>query len=418
MPPVGGAESGLHVEIIATPSLGDRSYVVHDGAAAAVVDPQRDIDRVEVVLDAHRLTLAGVVETHLHNDYVTGGLALAREYDAPYVVPAVAEARFARRGVRDGERVSVGGFALRVVATPGHTPHHVAYVLEGDGGVSQAVFTGGSLLQGSVGRTDLIAPDRTAELAGRQWASVRRLVRQLPDDAVLLPTHGFGSLCSASPTRREESTIGQERRANPALVQDREPFVRDLLAQLDAYPAYYAHMAPANAAGPGAADLSLPPRLGRAELRNRIRNAEWVIDLRPRAAFAAEHIRGTVSLDVTGPLATYLGWLAPWGAPVTLLGGRAEQISVARRELSRIGFDRVTGYAIGVPAAWARPEELTGFRRADFAELATTRASRTDVVVLDVRRRLEWRASHLDGARNIPLHELSERVGELPPGPV
>ena len=267
MPTVGGAGPGPSVEIIATPSLGDRSYVVHDGATAAVVDPQRDIDRVEAVLDAHKLTLTCVLETHLHNDYVTGGLALAREYDAPYVVPAAADVRFARRVARDGERVSVGGFALRVVATPGHTPHHVAYVLEVDGGVPRAVFTGGSLLQGSVGRTDLIAPERAAELAGRQWASVRRLVRQLPDDAVLLPTHGFGSLCSASPTRGQESTIGQERRSNPALVQEREPFVRDLLAQLDAYPAYYAHMAPANAAGPTAADLSLPPRLGRAELQ-------------------------------------------------------------------------------------------------------------------------------------------------------
>ena len=389
MPAVGGAGSGLRVEIIATPSLGDRSYVVHDGALAAVMDPQRDTDRVEAVLDAHRLTLACVLETHLHNDYVTGGLALAREHDAPYVVPAAARVRFTRRVARDGERVSVGGFAMRVVATPGHTPHHVAYVLEADGAVSPAVFTGGSLLQGSVGRTDLIAPDRAAELAGRQWASVRRLVRQLPDDAVLLPTHGFGSLCSASPTRAGESTIGQERRANPALVQEREPFVHNLLAQLDAYPAYYAHMAPANAAGPAAANLSLPPRMGRAELRNRLRNAEWVIDLRPRAAFATEHVRGTVSLDATGPLATYLGWLAPWDAPVTLLGERVEQIHFARRELARIGFDRVMGYAIGGPAAWARPEELTGFRRSDFAELATARATHADIIVLDVRRRLE-----------------------------
>lgn len=158
--------------------------------------------------------------------------------------------------------------------------------------------------------------------------------------------------------------------------------------------------------------------MGRAELRNRLRNAEWVIDLRPRAAFATEHVRGTVSLDATGPLATYLGWLAPWGAPVTLLGELVEQILLARRELARIGFDRVMGYAIGVPAAWARPDELTGFRRSDFAELATARGTRAEIIVLDVRRRLEWRGSHLDGARNIPLHEVPERVGELPVGPV
>ena len=110
--------------------------------------------------------------------------------------------------------------------------------------------------------------------------------------------------------------------------------------------------------------------------------------------------------------------LTPWGAPVTLLGERVEQIRAARRELARIGFDRVTGWAVGVPAAWARPDDLTAFRRSDFAELAAARAMHADVIVLDVRRRLEWRASHLDGARNIPLHEVPERVGELPPGPV
>ena len=148
------------------------------------------------------------------------------------------------------------------------------------------MFTGGSLLYGSTGRPDLLGAAHASELARAQYASAHRLAVGLPDDAAVYPTHGFGSFCSATQSEGTSSTIGQEKRVNPVLTADEERYVTDLLAGLDAYPAYYAHMAPANAAGPAGPDLSPPHQADASELRRRIEAGEWVVDLRNRTAFA------------------------------------------------------------------------------------------------------------------------------------
>ncbi|HVW41111.1 MAG TPA: MBL fold metallo-hydrolase [Amycolatopsis sp.] len=244
----------LEIVPIDTPTLGDRSYVVHDGRVAFVVDPQRDIDRVLAVLEDRGVRLRDVFETHIHNDYVTGGLALARLTGAAYHVNAADEVSFERDPVEPGDMVSVGELRVRAVATPGHTFTHLAYVLEAPG-EAPAVFTGGSLLFGSTGRPDLLGPAHTGELVHAQYASAHRLAAELPDDTRVFPTHGFGSFCSASQSEADSSTIEQEKRANPVLTQSEQQYVDSLLAGLDAYPAYYAHMGPANAAGPGPVDL-------------------------------------------------------------------------------------------------------------------------------------------------------------------
>ncbi|HET7247750.1 MAG TPA: MBL fold metallo-hydrolase, partial [Streptosporangiaceae bacterium] len=330
------------VQVIAvdTPSLGDRSYLVHDGQRAFVVDPQRDIDRMLALAARLRVTITHVFETHLHNDYVTGGLALARAAGAAYHVNAADQVAFDRSGVADGDVIEVSPWTrVRVLATPGHTFTHLSYALEA-GGRLTAVFTGGSLLYGSTGRPDLLGAAHATELARAQYASARRLAADLPDDAAVYPTHGFGSFCSATQFEGTSSTIGQEKRANPALTADEERYVTELLAGLDSYPAYYAHMSPANAAGPTGPDLSPPHRAAAGELRRRIEAGEWVVDLRDRTAFAAGHVPGTFSFALDDGIATYLGWLIPWGAPLTLLGETPQQVSAAQRELARIGIDR------------------------------------------------------------------------------
>ena len=239
---------------IETPPLGDRSYLVHDGEAALVIDPQRDIDRVIALAADAGVRVTHVAETHVHNDYVTGGLALARAAGAAYLVNADDPVSFDRTPVSDGDRVEVGGMRVRALATPGHTYTHLAYVVEAAGaapgdGVA-GVFTGGSLLYGATGRTDLLGPDATAALTRAQWASARRLARELPDAARIFPTHGFGSFCSATQSDAASSTIGHEKLVNPVLTLDEGSYLESLLAGLDAWPAYYAHMAPANLAGP------------------------------------------------------------------------------------------------------------------------------------------------------------------------
>jgi rhodanese-related sulfurtransferase len=305
---------------------------------------------------------------------------------------------------------------VRVLATPGHTFNHLSYVLEA-AGRPRAVFTGGSLLFGSTGRPDLLGPAHTGQLAHAQFASARRLAAELPDDAEVYPTHGFGSFCSATQAEATVSTIGRERRVNPVLVLDEERYVSDLLAGLDAFPAYYAHMGPANAAGPPGPDLSAPRRADAAELRRRIEAGEWVVDLRARRAFAAGHVAGTLGFDLDGSFATYLGWLIPWGTPLTLLGQAPEQVAQAQRELTRIGIDRPAAAATGHPGDWADGQPLRSYPMSDFAGLHAARAHR-DVVILDVRRDQEWRESRIGGAVHIPLHQLPGRLAEVPAGEV
>ena len=251
---------------IDTPALGDRSYLATDGRVALVVDPQRDIDRVLTAAAARGVRITHVFETHIHNDYVSGGLALARVTGAAYHVNAGDEVAFDRTPVTDGDAIAVGDTMLvQVIATPGHTFTHLSYALQDTAtGRVTAVFTGGSLLYGSTGRPDLLGPAHQATPAAAQHASARRLA-QLPDDTPVCPTHGFGSFCSATqimgtPSAGTASTIGQERLANPVLRLEEQQYVAELLAGLDAYPAYYAHMGPANAAGPGAPDLTPPAR--------------------------------------------------------------------------------------------------------------------------------------------------------------
>lgn len=211
---------------------------------------------------------------------------------------------------------------VRVISTPGHTFTHLAYALA-DGDQVIAAFTGGSLLNGSTGRTDLLGPAHQVELARAQYRSAWRLARELPGDTVVRPTHGFGSFCAATPASGTSSTIAAEQRANPALTLGEAEYVETLLAGLDAYPAYYAHMSAANMAGPAAPDLSPPRAADPAELRRRIDAGDWVVDLRSRTAFAAGHLRGSLHFELGDNLATCLGWDFAWAEQQGLASAQA-----------------------------------------------------------------------------------------------
>jgi glyoxylase-like metal-dependent hydrolase (beta-lactamase superfamily II)/rhodanese-related sulfurtransferase len=443
------------IEIVAieTPSLGDRGYLVTDGTAALVIDAQRDFDRILAPAADRGVRITHVFETHIHNDYVTGGLALARAVGASYHVNGADRVSFERTPIADGDVIEVGSMRIRVIGTPGHTFTHLSYALVegapaegaprqdalgedalrqdslgqgalGDGYARApggeaviAVFTGGSLLNGSTGRTDLLGERHKVELARAQHGSARRLATELPDQAAVCPTHGFGSFCSAAATGGTSSTIGAEKRVNPVLTLDETEYVETLLAGLDDYPAYYAQMGAANAAGPLAPDLSAPRLAEPAELRRRIDAGEWVVDLRSRIAFAAGHLRGSLHFGLGDNLATYLGWLMPWGMTLTLIADTPQDVAAAQRELTRIGIDDLAAAATGAPPQWSGGERLETFDVADFAAYAAVRGRRP-VVLLDVRRRSEWNTARVDGALHIPLHELTGRLGEIPGGEI
>jgi hydroxyacylglutathione hydrolase len=404
------ATSAPHVLVIETPGLGDRSYVAHDGSNALVIDPQRDIDRVEQLIAEHGLTISHVAETHIHNDYVSGGLELARRHGATYVIPAAVDVAFDAVAVGDGDQFAVGDLSVVVHHTPGHTPHHISFEVRRGAGIG-AVFTGGSMLFGSVGRPDLVSPDLVVPLAHDQWRSVRRLAGSLPGATHVYPTHGFGSFCAATQAQGVSGTVDDERAVNPALTQDEDQFVEATLAALDVFPAYYAHMGPANAAGPDAPPLTLPEPVDTAELRRRIDAGEWVVDLRSREVFARGHLPGALSFDLDGAFVAYLPWLLPVGAPITLLGETTEQVATAQRELMRVGIDQVVGQAVGGPEYWLGAASPATVRRTNFAGLAA--AISGDVAVLDTRQILEWEAGHVEGALHIPFYDVPARVDDV-----
>ena len=401
----------MEVITIETPSLGDRSYIVHDGANALVVDPQRDVQRVLDAVDAAGVTVTHVAETHVHNDYVSGGLTLARMTGADYVNAAAEPLRFDHTPVADGDRFTTGALEVEVVHTPGHTPEHLSYVVR-HGDEDPAVFTGGSLLYGTVGRTDLISAELTDELTRAQYQSARRLVDMLPPETKVYPTHGFGSFCASAKSEGEsDGTLGTEVDINVALVvDDEDAFVERLVSGLTAYPRYYAQMGPMNLAGAVPVDLSTPQPVDAAELGRRIHRGDWVVDLRQRRAFASDHLTGTVGIELADPFSTYLGWLIPWGTPITLIGDEAEAVAEAQRQLARIGIDRPSGAAVGDgPASWAPDHDRSSYPAVDFSE-----ALDMDGTVLDVRRPDERAKSSIEGSVHIPIDEVLQRLDEIP----
>jgi hydroxyacylglutathione hydrolase len=406
----------MDVATIETTGLGDRSYLVSAAGTGVVIDPQRDIDRVLDLARERGVRITHVLETHIHNDYLTGGLELSRTTDAEYVVPAGDDVNYRRRAVADGDVIDAGPIQLQVMHTPGHTDHHVSYVLRDTTGTIVGVFTGGSMLYGTTGRTDLLGKDHTEALSHAQFHSVRRLA-ELPDEAQVYPTHGFGSFCSATPASGDSSTIAEQRKSNPALTQDEQSYVDELIAGLTAYPSYYAHMGVINKQGPAPVDLSPPQPVDPDELRRRIDAGEWVVDLRNRTAFAAGHLGGTVSFELSDSFVTYLGWLYSWGASLTLIGDDESQIADARRELVRIGVDNLTGAATGDIHTLAGGVPVRSYRVASFIELSEAIGTH-EPSVLDVRQRGEYENGHVPGALNVPLHELSKRIGEVPLGEV
>lgn len=415
------------VELITleTPGLGNRSYLLVADGWAVGVDVQRDLDRVRQILDERGLRLASVVETHIHNDYVTGGYALARERGARYVVPAGPALSFEAFRAEDSDTFDVGPLAISVIASPGHTDAHATYAVRVPGQPALGAFTGGSLLLGGTGRTDLLGADRAEELARAQYWSARRMSRLLPAEARILPTHGFGSFCLAGKAVASPGeTMADQLEVNPAFQFDEDGFVRNLLGGLGPVPSYFPQMAPLNASGPQAADLRPAASMPLSSVREHLAHGRPVIDVRPRSDFAASHFAGSIGIDAAGALATWAGWsIGIEDAPVIVAADQG-QLAYAQRELSRIGIDRPAGAVIWSDSlAQAEPDpalpasdglELASLAVATFADLAAALDGDADgdaggerIDVVDVRDAGEWRNGHLRGARRIPAHELA-----------
>ncbi|HUY57028.1 MAG TPA: MBL fold metallo-hydrolase [Candidatus Micrarchaeaceae archaeon] len=404
------------VVTLETPELGDRTYLIHDGEQGLVVDPQRDTDRIVALAASAQVKITCVAETHIHNDYVSGGWSLAQAVGARYLVAAADQVSFPRQPVGEGDRVEVGSMTLQALATPGHTQSHLSFLIDSKQG-PKALFSGGSLLYGAVGRTDLVSPALAEALAHAQYRSALRLAA-LPPELDLYPTHGFGSFCASGSTSatEPEHNVGTQRFSNPALTEDEDDFVKALLAGYSEYPRYYAHMAAINLAGAAAPALGPPPEIDTAEVGRRIRDHDWVIDLRPRTEFGPSHLAGTVNFPIGDQLATYVGWVIPWGAPLTLLSSSRELVTRARRDLARIGIDGLAGWSSAPQAELQAAHGRSSYLVTDFLGLAEAVRSE-GVQILDARRPDEWRERHIKNSINIHLPDLPSRLVELPDRP-
>jgi len=371
------------IETIRTEGLGDSTYVMVLEGLAIVIDPQRDIDRFEQVLDDVGASLRLVLETHLHNDYLSGGRVLARKLDAELVMPASAAPVFRHRPAFHMEDMIVGDMTIRPLHTPGHTPEHTSYLILVDGRET-ALFSGGSLLVGSAGRSDLLGEERAETLARLQYGSVNRLA-SLPEPVALYPTHGAGSFCTTTGVTDYASTIGREKATNPVLAyEDEEAFIKGQLSNLVRYPTYYRHMGPANVIGVPEANLDVA-------MVDRVVTGTTVIDARPREAYARGHLPGSISLELQESFGTWVGWLTPHNTPLTLVLDEDQDTDQAMRQLVRIGYDDVRGVM--------RPNQrdfTASFRTVDTTEFAAAVAR--GVQVLDVRAAQEWETGTIEGS--------------------
>lgn len=412
----------MHIEQFVLEGLGHQSYLITDAASgtAAVVDPRRDIAIYLQAAERAHVTITHVFETHVHNDYLTGAREMVAQTGAVIVTAAEAQVAYAHQGVRDGDRMRVGTLAFAVLATPGHTPDHLSYALYEDGQAQPAaIFSGGSMLIGGAGRTDLVSPGMTLTLTRAQFHSLRRLLDSFPDGVRVYPTHGAGSFCGATAQQgtAHTTTIGQERHASPAaLAHDELAFVRQQLASYGVYPRYYASMGEINQQGPRILG-SVPevPALAPVDVQQMMRHGIPLIDGRPRTAFARAHVPGAFNVECDPSFAIYVGWLLPFNKPLMLVVDDATARQEAAWQLLRIGFEQVLGHLAGGMPAWKRAGMPTqAFNAITLDELARRYQRHEPLAILDVRDETEWRAGHIPGAQHLHIGDLPQHLNELP----
>lgn len=400
----------MEVKAIRTPSLGDTTYVLAHAEAALVIDPQRDIHRF--LSEAEGFTITHVLETHVHNDYVSGGRDLARVAGADLVLPAGSGVGFPFVPAFHKEDLdSEGGISIRPLHTPGHTPEHVSYVVSIDG-LPRALFSGGSLLVGSAGRSDLLGDEFAHQLAVLQYGSLRRLA-ELPDEVGLFPTHGEGSFCSASLAGRTASTIGLEKSENPLFrFSDAQEFARSQLGGLLPYPVYYSNMAPINRTDPTAVSPKPVPELG-VDRFAELSRAAAVLDGRPRKSFAASHVPGALGVELGTAFAPWAGWLLPFNCPVLLVLEPGQSAEEAAVELARIGFTNVLGVMWGMEAWKDSGRSFASHHTASVQDLVARVRDGEDIQIVDVRDPQEWSDGHIDRSIHRYVPDLLGGPGDM-----
>ncbi len=405
--------------------LAHASYMIGDeeSRAAVIVDPRRDIDEYLAEADARGLRIERVILTHFHADFVAGHIELRDRVGAEIFLGAKAEADYAFTRLYDGDIIEFGKTKLQALETPGHTPEGISILvfdLEKDTEEPHAVLTGDTLFIGDVGRPDLMTSVGVSaeQLAHMLYDSLHQKLLPLPDETIVYPAHGAGSLCGKSLSTDTSSTMGVQRQYNYALQpMSREEFVRLVTVDQSEVPAYFSYDADLNRRERPTLDSALESELIPLSLEEvlRMKNAgAQVIDVRDPGEFAAAHLVDTMELGLGGQYATWAGTLLSRERPIVIIAepGREEEAAI---RLGRVGFDNMAGYLDGgMGAVQAQPDLIERFERLAPATLAERLHDPAPPFLLDVRRESEYEMSRIEGSLNIPLSHLDERVNGLP----
>jgi hydroxyacylglutathione hydrolase len=391
--------------------LGHSSYLVEfANGTAAILDPPRFPFPHLSAARASGATPRWTMDTHSHADYVTGSPALAAEDAITFIAPAASKLETPHVAVHDEERITLApGVRLLAIATPGHTPDHHVYLLEHDG-TPAALFTGGSLMVGAVGRTDLCGPELAEPLAHDMFHSLRRLAH-LPDNLAVYPTHGAGSFCSAPGGADRTTTLGCERATNHLFrINDEATFVEQLLAGFGSFPTYFTYLPELNRRGPRR--YPRIPELDRLDVdtvERHVAAGALVVDARPIDEFAAGHIPGSISNALRPVFASWLGWITDLDRPIVIIAGVDQDRAELVRQCLDIGHDSIVGELDGAIDAWrAAGGIIAGLPLVGPTELMST--------LIDVRQHSEYAAGHVPGAINVELGTLADSA--IPAGPV
>jgi hydroxyacylglutathione hydrolase len=414
--------------------LAQASFLLADTATheAIVVDPNRDVDAYLKAAAAEKVKIVAVTETHIHADYLSGTRELARKAGATAYLSDTGGPDWTYgwanepnvRLVRDGDSIRAGRVRLDVLATPGHTPEHVSFVITDEAASTEpvGVLTGDFVFAGDVGRPDLL--ERAANMQGTMeqgartlYASLARFRDAWPGHLLLWPGHGPGSACGKNLGGLPVTSLAYERLTNWGVrtTSERE-FVHEVLTGQPEPPVYFKHMKHMNQEGPPIlGGFQPPPRLDDAELPAALARGDVIVDLRPTAEVLAGAIPGTLAIPVGSSFPTWAGWFLPYDQPISLLASDGARALAAVRQLAMIGLDHVRGwYGPGAFAAWEHAKGALATTPSLTAAEAYARASRGDLVLLDVRGTAELDGRRVPGARHIPLGYLPERASELP----
>jgi hydroxyacylglutathione hydrolase len=394
------------VEAIPAPELGNASFVAFDeeNGVGVVIDPLRDIERYVHLASEHRLKLTHALDTHLHNDFVSGRRELA------------VEAGSNTGELEAGAELTAGSMTIRAIHTPGHTPDHKAYLLS-EGGRVRALFSGGAVMLGAIARTDLLGPHLAVHLALEALSTLQVRLRGLPDEIRVFPTHGGGSFCGTGGRSGHETTLGHERKTNPFFqITEVMPFLARVLNQ-PRYPTYYRDMAAVNRGGPTLVGMTLPtlPALTADEVAGLKDEGAAVVDIRPGRDYDRGHIPGSYSVGIDGPVSAWVGWLVARGRAIVLVGGTNAELRKAQRQLVRIGFDTIAGVLDGGVDAWrSSGREVSTFETVDVEDMAQWVLSAEPMTVVDARDEHEWVAGHVPGAVHMYVPDVPRHADEIP----